>query len=96
MPCTVGKYNKYTFVPFCSRQLIQAVSLQGAQMGIRSAVVRLPLYVFDKTGAEFSRLQEYQAVENKYASYVDVGAHLQACSALTLSIMLGEQIADTR
>lgn len=44
--------------------------MQAGKGGVRSAVVRLPLYVYDKTGTSFSRIKEEKAVERNVSSYI--------------------------
>ena len=53
--------------------------LQGAKIGVTSAVLRLPLFAYDTNGSIFTRIQEAKAQELKSTSYVDKGGCTQPC-----------------
>ena len=52
---------------------LHSFCMQGARRGVRSAVMRLPLYVYDSTGSIFSRVQEDKAVQRGFATFFDEG-----------------------
>ncbi|KAK9797803.1 hypothetical protein WJX73_008927 [Symbiochloris irregularis] len=61
-----------------SRATCEEVALEGGKAGVRTAVMRLPLHVFDSNGSMFQQIQERKAKQEGAASYIGEGNYQQS------------------